>query len=80
VAIKTIMLPNGKQAKAQEVPFQIVREEWSEYNLQDGTVVRLRTTAAKIMRILDENGNPAMSPEGDPLVFVVHRTDVISSD
>ena len=79
MAIKTIMLPNGKQAKAQEVPFRIAHEEWSEYHLDDGTIVRLRTTATKIMRVLNDDGNPAVTPDGDPLVFVVHRTDVVTS-
>jgi len=76
--IKMITLPDGSQAKAQEVDFKLIHEDWSEYNLPDGTVVRLKTTVLKILQVLDDKGQPARTVEGDPYLLVNHKTDVIS--
>lgn len=77
--IKTITLPDGSQAKAQEVDFKLQHEDWSIYALPDGTVVRLKTTVLKILQVLDKDGKPARTVEGDPFLIVNHRTDVIAS-
>ena len=77
--IKTLTMPDGKQVKAKELDFNIIKEDWSQYALQDGTVVKLRTTVMKIMQILDDKGKPAQNPDGEPLLFVNHRTDVVTS-
>ena len=47
--IKTITMPDGSQAKAQEVDFQPQIENWNQYTLQDGTVVKVKTTVLKIL-------------------------------
>lgn len=77
--IKTINLPDGSQAKAQEVEFKLQHEDWSQYLLPDGTVVKLKTTVLKILQVLDNDGKPARTVEGDPFLIVNHRTDVITS-
>lgn len=77
--IKTITLPDGSQAKAQEVEFKLQHEDWSLYTLSDGTVVKLKTTVMKILQVLDNDGKPARTVEGDPFLIVNHRVDVISS-
>ena len=78
-SIKTITLPDGKQVKAQETDFKLLHEDWSQYQLPNGTIVKLRTTVLKILQVLDEQGKPALTPEGDPLLMVNHKTDVITS-
>ncbi len=77
--IKTIPMPDGTQTKALEVEFKLLHEDWSQYQLPDGTTVKLKTTVLKILQVLDEQGKPARTPEGDPLLIVNHRTDVITS-
>ena len=77
--IKTISMPDGSEAKAQEVGFKLQHEDWSIYTLPDGTVVKLKTTVLKILQILDNDGRPARTVEGDPFLIVNHRTDVITS-
>lgn len=77
--IKTIPMPDGTQAKAQEVEFKLQHEDWSVYTLPDGTTVKLKTTVLKILQVLDSEGKPARTIEGDPLLIVNHRTDVITS-
>ncbi len=65
---------------AIEQTFEIATENWNEYRLADGGIVRVKTTAQKIYRLLDANGNPAMAPDGDPAVLVKHSTQVVASD
>lgn len=77
--IKTITMPDGSQAKAQEVDFQPDMENWNLYRLQDGTVVKVKTTVLKILQVMDDKGNPARTVEGDPFLIVNHRIDVIAS-
>ena len=77
--IKTITMPDGGQAKAQEVEFKLQHEDWSQYVLPDGTVVKLKTTVLKILQVLDNENKPARTVEGDPFLIVNHRTDVITS-
>jgi len=77
--IKTIAMPDGSQAKAQEVEFKLQHEDWSQYVLPDGTVVKLKTTVLKILQVLDNENKPARTVEGDPFLIVNHRTDVITS-
>ncbi len=77
--IKTISTPNGSEVKAQEVDFKLLHEDWSVCTLPDGTMVRLKTTVLKILQVLDDDGKPAKTPDGDPFLIVNHRTDVITS-
>ena len=77
--IKTITMPDGSQAKAQEIDFQPQVENWNQYTLPDGTVVKVKTTVLKILQVLDDKGNPARTVEGDPFLIVNHRIDVIAS-
>jgi hypothetical protein len=77
--IKTLTMPDGTQVKAQEVAFRVEEEHWNVYALEDGTRVRLRTVAVKMLQILDERGEPARTPDGDPSIIVNHQTSVIAS-
>jgi hypothetical protein len=77
--IKTLTTADGRQLKARKASFKIIQENWSEYALEDGTTVRIRSSAVKILQVLDDKGEPARNEEGDPLLVVNHRTDVVSS-
>ncbi|MCY4578579.1 MAG: hypothetical protein OXD31_05975 [Chloroflexi bacterium] len=74
-----IRLPDGSERDALEMDFAIRNEEWNEYSLDDGTTVRLRTFAVRIFRVLDDEGNPAYTAEGEPELFVRHNTTVIGA-
>jgi len=81
-----IVMPNvikvrvgNQDYDAIEQQFEIRRENWNEYQLLDGGVVRLKTTAQKIYRILDASGQPAFTAGGDPHALVRHSTQVVTS-
>ena len=60
--------------------FEIAKEEWNEYKLLDGGVIRVKTTVQRIFRVLDEQGKPKVGEDGDPEVIVKHNTQVVSID
>jgi len=78
---KVVRVKVGNQEyDAIEQQFEIGNEAWNEYRLFDGGVIRVKTSVQKIFRILDANGNPAYTADGDPHVMVRHSTQVVASD
>ena len=75
-----IRLPDGSERDVLDMDFAIRKEEWNEYSLDDGTTVRLRTFAVRIFRVLDDEGKPAYTAEGEPELFVRHNTTVIGAE
>ena len=61
----------GRQVDAVEMDFQTRREDWSEYQLYDGTVLKMKTAVGEILRIEGE-----YDPEGNP-VYQVKSTNVM---
>ncbi len=72
-------LGDGQEVSAQEVKFDTIEEPWCIYRLEDGTQVRLKTTVLKMFRVLDDDGNPAYTPEGDPFIIVRSSRQVTAS-
>lgn len=53
-----------------EVPFEIVKEPWAEYEMLDGGRLRVRHILQRLFVVVDDDGKPAMNDDGDPLVLV----------
>ena len=64
---------------AIEQQFEIDRENWNEYKLLDGGRVRIKTTVARIFRVVDENGNQLYNDSGEPHLVVRHKSDIVAS-
>ena len=69
-----------REVNAREEDFEIVREGWNEYRLLDGGSVRVKTTVARIFRVLDDDGRPVYDQDGDPQVVVRHNTQIVAAD
>lgn len=63
-----------------EQDFEISREEWNEYKLLDGGVVRLKTTVQRIYKIVDDDGNPTYNDQGEPQMLIRHKSDVVTRE
>ena len=51
----------GREVDATEVDFQIRREDWNEYQLMDGSEMKMKLVVSTIFRIdsiYDDEGNP----------------------
>ena len=66
-------VPLGNQmVEAEEVAINSSHENWNEYLLSDGSVVRVKlvvTEAVKVVDMYDQQGNP---------VYVVQSTNIMS--
>lgn len=61
----------GRQVEAQEVEFLTRKEDWSEYQLTTGPVIRVKTVVTDVAELVGEKDS-----EGNP-VYVVRSTNVI---
>lgn len=69
----------GQTRKAREESFDATREDWNTYVLESGTEVRVKITVLKIFRLLDDEGRPVYSEDGDPDVVARHQVQVVTS-
>jgi hypothetical protein len=66
----------GTQTKVAEVPILKSEESFNHYELEDGTVMRVKNVATTVMRI---EGAFAPPPDGRP-IYIVLSSPVISVD
>lgn len=68
-----VRLPNGREVKAMDVDFETVREDWNEYTLEDGTILKFKTVVSSIIRTEDYDpmtGNPSYHVRSTNMVRV----------
>jgi len=61
----------GREVDAIEVEFQTRKEDWNEYQLMDGSTIKMKLVVSDIFRVPDEWDN-----EGNP-VYVVRSNNVL---
>ncbi|MFZ2071456.1 MAG: hypothetical protein WAV32_07680 [Halobacteriota archaeon] len=64
-------LPNRREIEAMDVDFETIKEDWNEYKLEDGTILKFKTIVSSIIRT--EDYDPMT---GDP-VYHVRSTNVL---
>ena len=79
MGVQTVRGPDGKDIQVQEIDFKTIREEWNEYLLGDGTSVKVKTITLKVFLILDDDGNPGLTAEGDPNILVRSENKITAS-
>lgn len=70
----TRVMHDGKMVDAIETPIKDSTEKWSEFVLDDGTVLRTRLTllnAARIPGKYDDIGNPTYAIQLAPTIAIV---------
>ncbi len=63
----------GRDTEAIEVRFKSVREDWNEYDIDDGTTVRIKVIVSDVMRLVDQfdaEGNPVYVVKSGNTMFV----------
>lgn len=72
---------NGVERDAVEVGFTVKREEWNEYELADGGIVRFKAGILRILQVLDADGKPARTPDGtEPLLVVQSANSLVITE
>lgn len=76
--VKTLGPDGRSMIDAQEVPVTESNEKWSEFVLEDGTVIRAKINIISFMRIegqFDAEGNPLYGMKGIPTHVIVSVPD-----
>jgi hypothetical protein len=74
----TVPLPTGGTAEGVEVQVEESSERWSEFTLQDGTVIRVKATVTSAVRVegqYDALGNPMYLTNITPVLSIVNVPD-----
>jgi len=66
-----LKLPNGREIQAVDIDFKSASENWNEYHLEDGTVLKFKTIVTGIIRTEDFDVTT-----GDP-IYHVRSTNII---
>lgn len=77
--VKQITMPDGSVVRGILTDFEIVKEDWNEYILEDGTKLRIKTVLVRALRLVDDEGQPRRTPDGDPEIFVNTSITVVAN-
>jgi len=62
-----------RMIKGRVVNFKTLKEDWNEYELEDGTIVKIKIVVQSIAYVIDpESGEILRNPMGEPVINVRH--------
>jgi hypothetical protein len=68
---KKVRVPLGdRTVEGEEIAFKEIEERWNEYDLEDGTKLKIKLVLAKVIRTNEYN------KEGDP-IYVVNTQNLL---
>lgn len=68
---RKIQIPGGPEVEGVELTFRAASEEWSEYLLDDQSVIRFRAVVTEVIRL-----EGVYDPEGQP-VYLVNSQNIV---
>jgi hypothetical protein len=72
---KDVEIPyQGKLEKAEELQATEVKEGWSEYTVEDGSTIRVRSVIGRLVKLRD-----IYSDSGEP-IYLIRSSTVMSGD
>ncbi len=70
MARKTRINIGDRTIEAEDMEFQTGREDWSEYQVEDGFTVRIKLVVSSILKTHERD------PQGNP-VYIVQSTNIV---
>lgn len=70
---KVYPVPGGPAVEGEVVDIKKADEQWSTYELDDGSKIKVRMVIAEVTRLIglyDNEGNPVYSTRGSPIQMV----------
>ena len=65
----------GRQVKGESIDFLTRKEEFNEYQLTDGKVLRIKMVVTRIIRLEEEK-----APDGNPIYLIQSQNVVAPMD
>ena len=71
--------PDIEQSEGElvETRYDIVKDDWCEYQLEDGTLLRMRFLLTGVQRMVDSNGNTIIAEDGQPQVSLNGSVSIV---
>jgi hypothetical protein len=66
-----------QQVDAKQIGFSVVSENWNEYQLEDGSTIRVKTVLTRVVTPIDSS---VLAPDGSKLVSIQSQTLVIRDE
>ena len=70
--VEKVKLPNGDSVDAEKIEITNASEQWNQYLLEDGTLLKLKPVATKVVRLKNQHDQ-----EGNP-VYLIQSNNVIN--
>ncbi|MBI4461493.1 MAG: hypothetical protein HY653_01160 [Acidobacteria bacterium] len=70
MARKTRINIGDRTIEAEDMEFQASKEDWSEYQVEDGHTVRIKLVVSSILKTQERD------PQGNP-VYIVQSTNIV---
>jgi hypothetical protein len=74
MGIRTKIFKDGNWVEGEELDFEIIKEDWNIYKAEDGTIIKIKVVAAKIIRTEDKNrltGDPGYTVTSQNVVSAI---------
>jgi hypothetical protein len=69
--MKKVVDFQGKKVEGEAISFKLITpEQWNDYQLADGTVLRVKTILGGVVRL------PEFAPDGDPIYVITTQNHV----
>lgn len=76
--ITRVPLPDGRLIDAEDLEFKIIKEDFNLYELEDGTILKLKIVAGKISRGIDPaTGGILYQPKGSEPFYNIRSQTVM---
>ena len=75
---RTKVLFGDRTVEGHEVPIDSSAEKWSEFVLEDGTVIRAKVSIISAIRLdgeYDPAGNPAYQINASPVIGIIYSEE-----
>lgn len=70
---RSIKVPfEGKIVEAVDIDYKTTKEEWNEYQVTDGSIIRMKVVITNIARLIDRYDS-----DGNP-IYVVKSSNVLA--
>ena len=71
--------PAGPQEiDAYELEYETVKEDWNQYKLPDGRLVRVKVLVSRLCQAVDADGKDLLNPDGSPMIVASNRVEVVA--
>ena len=78
IKMQTLMPTGPQELDAYELTYETIKEEWNQYRLPNGRLVRVKVLVSRIAQVVDADGNEQFNPDGSPFLILSNRVEVVA--